>query len=318
MIRLAFKKNKNVGKSIKKVPFSVYIRGNYSLYLMYLPAFIYFIIFCYLPIFGIVMAFQQFKPTLGFLHSPFVGLKHFIRFFQDPYMIRVFTNTILLGFYSLIWGFPLPILLALLFNELKNAKFKRVTQTISYMPHFLSLVIVVGIMKEMLGVNDGVINTLIEFLGFSKINFFVEASWFRTIYVVSDLWQGVGWSSIIYLAAIAGINPELYESAVLDGAGRVQQARYITIPSIMPTVVILFIFAIPGLLGSDMQKILLIYTESTYSTADVIGTYVYRQGIEGSSQSYSSAVGLLLSVISLGVLTATNYWAKHVSDTSLW
>ena len=146
----------------------------------------------------------------------------------------------------------------------------------------------------------------------------MEASWFRTIYVVSDLWQGVGWSSIIYLAAIAGINPELYESAVLDGAGRVQQARYITIPSIMPTVVILFIFAIPGLLGSDMQKILLIYTESTYSTADVIGTYVYRQGIEGSSQSYSSAVGLLLSVISLGVLTATNYWAKHVSDTSLW
>jgi len=302
----------------KKVSFLVYMRSNYALYLLFLPAFIYFIIFNYLPIFGIVMAFQQFKPLLGFFSSPFVGLKHFIRIFEDPYMSRVFVNTVLLGIYSLLWGFPLPILLALLFNEVKHLKFKKITQTISYMPYFLSIVIVIGIIKDLLSLNDGVINALIAALGFKKINFFVESGWFRTLYIGSGLWQGIGWSSIIYLAAISGVNPELYESAVLDGAKRSQQAFYITIPSIMPTVVILFIFSISGIVGSDVQKILLLYSPVIYATSDVIGTYVYRQGIIGTSQSYSAAVGLLISVISFFILVATNYWARHVSEASLW
>lgn len=302
----------------RRQDFGHYIRAHFALYTMILPGFILFLVFAYFPMYGITMAFQDFKPTLGFFRSPYVGIKHFERLVSDPYFLKIFRNTVLLGLYSLIFGFPAPIILALLFNEIKHSGYKRVTQTISYMPHFLSTVIVIGLLRDLLTLNDGVINLLIDALGGKKIDFFTTARWFRTLYIGSGIWQGIGFSSIIYLAAISGVNPELYESAVIDGAGRLKQAFYITLPSILPTVVILFIFAIGGVLGNDFQKILLMYDPSTYSTADVIGTYVYRSGIEGASQSYSSAVGLFMALISLLILTITNKTAKKLGETSLW
>lgn len=307
---------RSVGK--RRQPFMAYMRSHFSLYTMILPGFALFLIFSYFPMYGIVMAFQSFKPALGFFGSPFVGLKHFARLVGDPYFFTTFRNTVVLGFYSLLFGFPAPILLALMFNEIKSAGYKRFTQTISYMPYFLSTVIVVGIMRDMLSVNDGIMNTLIEAVGGGKIDFFTSAGWFRTLYVGSGIWQGVGFSSIIYLAAISGVNPEIYESAIIDGASRLKQAVYITIPCIMPTIVILFIFAVGGVLGNDFQKILLIYSPATYSTSDVINTYVYRSGIEGASQSYSAAVGLFMSVISLILLAVTNFLARRFGETSLW
>lgn len=295
-----------------------YLRSHFSLYTMIVPGFLLFLIFCYFPMYGIVMAFQSFKPSLGFFASPYVGLKHFVRLFNDPYFLTTMKNTVILGFYSLIIGFPAPIVLALLFNEIKHTAFKRVMQTISYMPYFLSTVIVIGIIRDMLSVNDGVINQLLAAVGIGKIDFFTSPEWFRTIYIGSGLWQGIGFSTIIYLAAITGVNPEIYESATIDGATRLKQSIYITIPSILPTIMILFIFAVGGILGNDFQKILLIYNPSTYSTSDVISTYVYRSGIEGASQSYSAAVGLFMSVLSLILLAITNYLSKKFGETSLW
>lgn len=302
----------------RRVPLARYLRNNIALYTMVLPGVLLLVIFSYFPMYGITMAFQTFKPALGFFGSPYVGLKHFERIFNDIVFKTAFRNTIVLGVYSLLISFPAPIVLALLFNEIKHSGFRRVTQTISYMPHFLSTVIVIGILRDMLSMNDGVINDLIAMFGGQKINFFVQANWFRTLYIGSGMWQGIGFSSIIYLAAISGVNPELYESAVIDGASRLKQAIYITVPCIAPTIVILFIFAVGGILGNDFQKILLMYSPATYSTADVISTYVYRSGIEGSSQSYATAVGLFTSALSLVLLAATNLLAKKLGETSLW
>ena len=298
--------------------FRAYMKNHASLYIMVLPGIALILIFNYLPMYGVVMAFQNFKPALGLRNSAWAGLKHFNRIVGDRLFMNAFRNTALLGLYSLIFGFPAPILLALLFNEMRNQKYKRVAQTISYMPYFLSTVIVVGIMKDMLSMNDGVVNDFIYRITGNKINFFVRAEWFRTLYIGSNLWQGIGYSSIIYLAAISGVSPELYESAVIDGAGRFKQIAYITLPSILPTIVILFIFAVGGVLGNDYQKILLIYSAATYSTSDVINTYVFRAGIEGANQSYAAAVGLFSSVISLVLLVITNYLAKKTGETSLW
>lgn len=298
--------------------FAGHMRENFALYTMVLPGFALILLFCYFPMYGVVMAFESFKPALGFFKSPYVGFAHFIHLFQDPYFFTTFKNTFILGVYTLAFGFPAPILLALMFNELKSAWYKKVTQTISYLPYFLSMVIVVGIMKDMLSVNDGVVNILVGALGHKKIDFFTSANWFRTIYIASDLWQKVGYNSIIYLAAIAGINPEIYEAARIDGASRVKQAVYITLPSIAPTVIILFIFSIGGIFGSDFQKILLIYHPSTYATSDVISTYVYRVGIEGANPGYGTAVGLFLSVLSVAMLVIANYLAKRFGETSLW
>ncbi|MGI6172272.1 MAG: ABC transporter permease [Christensenellales bacterium] len=297
-----------------------YIKLNWILYVMLIPGLINLILFKYMPMYGIVVAFQDYTPKGGFLHSTFVGLKHFHKFFRDPFCWRVISNTFILGIESLIFSFPAPIILALLLNELNYPRFKKITQTISYMPHFLSVVIVVGMMKELFSMTDGPINAILEMLGFERQNFFMMPSAFRPLYIGSGIWQGVGYGSIIYLAAIAGINIEMYESAVLDGANRMQQIWYITLPSILPTVTILFIMAVGGILGNDYQKILLMYSPRTYATADVISTYVYRYGIEtaGNNLSYSSAVGLLTNVASLIFLVLTNWITGKLSDTSLF
>jgi len=304
--------------TVSKKTFWHFFKHNKALYAMVLPGLIITIIFKYLPFYGVAVSFENYNPIKGVFGSEWVGFSHFTTFFKDPYFFRLFKNTFLLGFYSLIFGFPAPIILALLFNEIKNATFKKITQTISYMPYFLSIVIVVGLLKDMISMSGGVINELIAALGFEKINFLVEPGFFRPLYTITGIWQGVGYGSIIYLGAISNINPELYESAVLDGASRFKQAIYITIPCIIPTIIVLFIFAVGGILGNDFQKILLMYNPSTYETADVISTYIYRQGILGASFSYASAVGLFSSVVSFVFLITANKLSQKISETSLW
>lgn len=295
------------------------LKRNWALYTMVLPGVVLLLVFNYIPMYGIVMAFQRFKPALGFFRSSWAEpwYRYFLQLIRDPYFSRVFSNTFILGVYTLVWTFPAPILLALLFNELRSNRFKRIMQTISYMPNFLSTVIVVGLMK-ILFATDGPVASLATQLGLSWTNPFMLPSAFRSMYIGSAIWTGVGYNSIIYLAAIAGINNELYEAAIIDGATRIQQIVHITIPSIMPTIVILLIFAISGIVGNDSTKILLMYSSATYETADVIGTYTYRVGIEGNSQSYATAAGLFTTVISFTLLTLTNLLARKVSETSLW
>ena len=308
------------GKTRREMSLSKYIHNNWVLYLMLLPGLINLALFKYLPMYGIVVAFQDYTPKGGFFGSTWVGLKHFEAFFRDPFCWRVIQNTVVLGVQSLIFSFPAPIILALLLNELKYPRFKKITQTISYMPYFLSVVIVVGMMKELFSMTDGPVNAIIEALGGKRVNFFMQPSSFRPLYIGSGIWQGIGYSSIIYLAAIAGINTEMYESAALDGCNRFQKIWFITLPSILPTISILFILAVGGVLGNDFQKILLMYSPRTYSTADVVSTYVYRYGIEtaGNNMSYSSAVGLLLNVVSLIFLVVANYTTGKMSETSLF
>jgi putative aldouronate transport system permease protein len=265
------------------------------------------------------MAFQSFRPALGFFNSPIANpwYRYFRQLVTDVYFMRLLKNTLILGVMSLLYSFPAPIIFALVLNEVKGRLFKRVTQTISYMPYFLSTVIVIGIMKLLLA-TDGPISALITRTGVQMQNPFLIPEAFRPLYIVSGIWSGVGFSSIIYLAAIAGINPELYEAAKVDGANRFQQIIHVTLPCIAPTIIILFIFAVSGIVGNDWQKILLIYNEATYSTSDVIGTYVYRIGITSTSYSYATAVGLFTNVVSFFLLVITNYIARTIGETSLW
>ncbi len=304
----------------RKESLSSYLRRNWALYTMLFPGLIIILIFSYIPMYGITMAFQQFKPALGFFKSPFVDpwYFYFIQLFNDPYFTRIFTNTLLLGIYTLLWSFPVPILIALMLNEIKSSGFKRVTQTISYMPYFLSTVVVIGLLKILFSTN-GPIYSIVKDMGGNMKNIFIQPGLFRTIYIASGLWANMGYNSIIYLAAISGINAELYEAAKIDSANRFQQIIHITLPSIMPTIIILLIFSVSSIVGNDYQKILLIYSEATYKTADVIGTYVYRIGIEkGSSPSYAAAAGLFTSVLSFILLATTNFIAKKTGETSLW
>jgi putative aldouronate transport system permease protein len=304
----------------KQKTFIQYFLTNKALYVMLIPGLLNLLLFKYLPMWGLVISFQQFHPAMGIAGSKWVGFKHYIDFFSDPYFFRIIRNTLLLGLFTLMFMFPAPIVFALLLNELRSQKFKRVTQTISYMPHFLSIVVVVGLLRDLTSSSDGAINQLIVLLGGEKIHFFTRPEWFRPMYIASGVWQGVGFGSIIYLAAIAGINPELYESAVIDGANRPAQIWHITIPSILPTIMILFILAVGGILGNDFHKILLMYSPFVYETADVIATYIYRVGIEsaGSNFSYASAVGFFSALISLVFLLVTNKVAKTLSEYSLW
>ncbi len=302
-----------------KSPLLRYLRRNWTLYSMILPGVALIFIFSYIPMYGVVISIQKFKPALGFFKSPLADpwFKYYLQLFQDPYFFRLLKNTLLLGIYTLLWTFPAPVIFALMLNEIKNSKFKRVVQTISYMPYFLSTVIVIGIMRLLLSTN-GPMSVILETIGIKLDVVFLLPEAFRSLYIGSGLWMGLGYGSIIYLAAIAGINPEIYEAAIMDGANRFKQILYVTIPSIMPTVTILLIFSVAGIIGNDYSKIILMYNEATYRTADVFGTYVYRVGVAGESQSYAAAAGLFTSVVSFVLLMLTNAFARKYSETSLW
>ncbi len=302
-----------LGRRLKKAA-----RRDLPLWILAVPGLTALIVFSYFPIYGLIIAFQDYSPGLGFLGSPWVGFKHFARLFRDPYFFRTFRNTVILGVYTLVFTFPAPLLFALLLNELRSRWFKKAVQTVSYLPNFISVVIVVGFLIDFTSLSDGVVNDVIAFFGGERIHFMAEPKWFRFLYVVSDIWQGVGVGSIIYLAAIAGIGVELYESAYLDGATKLQQMRYITLPCLMPTIAILLILQVGELFGADFQKIMLMYSPLTYETADVISTYVYRSGVRGGALSYSTAVGFFLSVISFLFVFAADRISNRISDISVF
>lgn len=297
------------------------IRKNKALLLIILPVILYFILFYYLPMLGSVIAFQDFIPGEGvksFLISPWVGFKWFEKFFSSVYFFRVIKNTILLSIYSLVLGFPLPIIFSLLLNELKDNVFKRSVQTISYLPHFISLVVVVGMFVNFLSPADGLVKNIMEIFGLQPINFMNDPAWFRPIYIVTGIWQELGWSAIIYLAALSGIDTQLYEAANMDGAGRFKRIIHVSIPGIMPTIIILFILNCGQLMNVGYEKILLMYNPLTYETADVIQTYVYRSGILGGEFSFSTAVGFFNSSVNFILLFVVNKVVKRLGDISLW
>nr|WP_248930864.1 ABC transporter permease subunit [Paenibacillus hamazuiensis] len=293
------------------------LRRNKLLYLMVLPVIAYYVIFDYGPMYGLQIAFKDYSPGDGIWGSPWVGFDHFVEFFNSYYFWRLIRNTLLINVYELIFGFPAPIVLALLLNELRRQYFKRIVQTITYLPHFISVVVVVGMLVDFLA-RDGIVNQLLSSFGIASKSYLSEPEWFRFIYVSSGIWQQVGWSSIIYLAALSNIDPTLYEAAKVDGAGRWKQMLHITIPGIMPTVIILLILKMGSMMSVGSEKILLMYNPLTYDTADVISTFVYRKGILEANYSYTAAVGLFNAVIAFTLLVLSNSISKRVSETKLW
>lgn len=294
------------------------VKKNWFVYLLAVPVVAWFLIFCYGPMWGVLIAFKDFKPLLGFSESDWVGFKHFIDFFQGPYFWRVVKNTLLLNVWGIAFGFTAPIILALMLNEIRGAKFKKTVQTITYMPHFISLVVVCGII-HIFAADEGIITQILQFItGKEYSSLLGYSSFFRPIYTFSGIWQSIGWDSIIYLAAMSSIDTSLYEAAEIDGVGRIKKMWHITLPQISPVIIILFIFAIGGLMSSGYEKIILLYNPLIYDTADVIASYVYRRGLREASLSYSTAVGLISSIVNFGLLWMTNRIAKRRSEVSLW
>lgn len=305
----------------KKRPLWYYLKRDRFIYLLLLPGILYYFVFHYLPMLGIVIAFEEYKPFFGLkgiFTSKWVGLKHFMKFFKSAYCLRLIKNTLLISIYHLVWGFPIPIILALLINEVKGNFFKRSVQTISYLPHFLSAVIVCGIIRNMLSVDGGLVNAIIKFFGGTPISFLSESQYFRTIYTASGIWSSMGWSSIIYIAAMAGIDQELYEAAKVDGAGVLKRMWHITIPGIMPVICLRLILQIGELMSVGSGKILLLYNAQTYSTADVISTYVYREGLLNMNYSFATAIGLFESVVGLILVVSSNAIVKKLGQEGIW
>jgi putative aldouronate transport system permease protein len=294
------------------------IRRDRYLLLLLLPCVAYYVLFRYLPIWGIMISFKDYKPFIGFTGSAWVGLKHYANFFAVPDAWKLIRNTFLLGAYSILWSFPTPILFALLLNEVRSAPFKKTVQTITYMPHFLSVVIVTGMVISFLSPIRGPVTGLLKSLGQPEINFFADPRYFRSIYIVSGIWQDTGWGAIIYLAALSGINPELYESAVMDGANKLRQIVSITIPMLVPTITMLLLLRVGNVLDVGFEKAYLLQNPVIYETADVLSTYVYRQGIRGAQYSYASAIGTFNSVVSLAILLLANAASRRMGETSLW
>jgi putative aldouronate transport system permease protein len=290
---------------------------NKELYIMIIPVIVFYIIFHYKPMAGIVIAFKNFKPSRGLWDSPWIGFKHFYDFFSSVYFWRILKNTIVINLTDLLWGFPAPIILALLINELKNKYFKSTVQTITYLPHFISLVVVCGMIKDFTS-DSGIISYIITLFGGESKNLLQHPQYFVPVFVVSGIWQHIGWGTIVYLAALTGISQELYEAAEVDGANKWRQTISITIPGIAPTIIILLILRIGQLLSVGFEKIILLYNPAIYETADVISSFVYRKGLLESNFSYSAAVGLFNSLINFVLLISSNKLSKKFNETSLW
>ncbi|MDQ0888171.1 putative aldouronate transport system permease protein [Paenibacillus sp. V4I9] len=304
-------------KAVLQTPLLRHVRKEWKLYSFLIIPVIYFIIFKYVPMLGNVIAFRKYRGGTNLFGTEWVGLSYFTMFMKDPSFWRAFRNDLYLSVLYLVIRFPLTLIFALLLNELRRIRIKKFVQTVSYLPHFISMVIVAGMTKELLSMT-GPINTLLTNLGLEKMAFISLPQWFPTIYVTSGIWQGLGWGTILYLAAMTGINTDLYESAKVDGANRLRLAWHITIPGILPTIMTLLILDIGGILGANFEKILLLYNPLTYESADVISTYVYRMGITGGNFSYATAVGLFEGVIGLILVTSANYISKKTTNSSLW
>ncbi|MGE7825920.1 ABC transporter permease [Paenibacillus sp. NPDC093718] len=308
-------------KAAKKPPklktVAVLIRKDWQLYSLLILPVMYLLIFKYGPMIGNVIAFRRFMPGGSIYGEKWVGLHYFNMFIHDPAFWNVFKNTLLLGALSLLFTFPVPIIFALLLNEVKSKRFKKFVQTASYLPHFLSIVIVAGMILQLTSVN-GSVNSLVEFFNGERINFMQRAEWFRTIYISSEIWQGMGWGAILYLAALTTIDESLYEAARIDGANRWKQTLFVTIPGILPTIVTLLILNMGAFLAVGFEKILLLYNPVIYETADVISTYLYRVGLVSNNFSYATAIGLFESVIGLILVFSVNAISRRLTDRSLW
>lgn len=300
-----------------RVPWRSALRRDWALYAMAVPALIYLIIFKYIPMAGNVIAFRKFRPGGSMFGDEWVGMRYFDLFINDPNFWHVFGNTAILGGLTLLFCFPLPIVLALLLNEVRKRAFKRTIQSISYLPHFLSVVIVAGMVMQLLSL-QGTVNQVIEWIGGEPISFLQRAEWFRVIYVGSEIWQTVGWGTILYLAALTTIDASLYEAARIDGANRWQQTWHVTLPGIRPTMVTLLILNIGTFLNVGFEKVLLLYNPLTYSTADVISTYLYRVGLVANNFSYATAIGLFQALIGLAMVLSANFISRRVVGASLW
>ncbi len=292
------------------------LRNRY-VYLMAIPVIVFYITFYYVPMYGLVISFQRYSPGRGIAGSPWVGFQYFQQFFSSFYFVRLIRNTITISVLNLIWGFPAPIILALLLNEIRSGAFKRTVQSLTYLPHFISLVVVAGLILNF-SASRGFFNDLIAMAGGTRIAFFQDPRYFRPIYIASEIWQQAGWGSIIYLAALSAIDPELYEAATIDGAGRFRKLISITLPSIIPTIVVLLILRMGQMMNVGFEKIILLYNPAIYETADVIASFVYRKGLQEFAWSYATAVGLFNSVINLMLIVTANAISRRVNDTSLW
>ena len=288
------------------------------LFLMFIPVILYFVIFCYVPMYGVIISFQDYYPRLGITGSEWVGFKHFEKLFTGRYFFPVLRNTLIISIGKLLFGFPAPIILCLLLNEVRSLKFKKVVQTISYLPHFISWVVLASIVQTILSPSSGVVNYIIQLLGGEPIFFMGSSDWFRKVIVGSSIWRDTGWQTVVFMAAILSIDPQLYEAADLDGAGRFQKMIYVTLPCIAPTIIIIFIMATGNVIQDDFDQIYNMLNAKVMDVGDVIGTYTYRMGIEKMNFSYATAVGLFKNVVSLILVTFTNAFSRKLSGSSLW
>ncbi len=287
------------------------------IYLMLLPVVFYYVIFHYAGIYYSVIAFQDFKPMKGIAGSRFVGLKYFQEFLTSIYAWRLIRNTLLINVYQILFAFTASILLALMINQMKDNRYKNLIQTVTYMPHFISIVVVCSLLKEF-SASDGLINDVLSVFGFQRTNLLSEPQYFRALFVGSEIWQNVGWGTIIYLATLSGVDQNLHEAAAIDGAGRLQRILHVNIPALVPVITVQLIMRIGRMMLVGFDKVILLYSPATYETADVISSYVYRRGLYERNYSYGAAVGLLNSVVNLIILTCANTFSRKVNDTSLW
>jgi len=301
----------------RKIGWGHTMRRDWVLYAMALVPVLFLLLFRYVPMFGNIIAFRRFRPGGSIIGDEWVGMRYVELFLNDPNFWNVFTNTVILGGLTLLFCFPLPIVLALLLNEVRKTAFKRVIQSISYLPHFLSVVIVVGMVMQLLSL-QGTVNQLIEATGGDAIPFLQRAEWFRTVYVGSEIWQTVGWGTILYLAALTTVDASLYEAARIDGAGRLRQTWHVTLPGIRPTMITLLILNIGLFLNVGFEKVLLLYNPLTYATGDVVSTYLYRVGLVSNNFSYATAIGLFQAIIGLVMILSANFLSRRVVGASLW
>lgn len=296
--------------------FSRFVR-NWQMYLLLVPVMLYYILFHYVPLYGIVIAFKKFNPIQGILGSEWVGLHYFKLMLFDETFWQVTRNTVIISSYKILFVFPAPIVLALMLNELISVRFKRIVQTIIYLPHFISWVIISGIIINFLSINGGLVNEILQLFGGKPVQFLAEPQYFRSILVISELWKSVGWGTIIYIAAMAGINSELYEAALVDGAGKWKQTLHVTLPGMMPTIIVMFILALSGILNAGFDQVFVLYNGAVLEVGDILDTYVFRSGIQQASYSFATAVGLFKGIIGLILILLADRLFKKIGENGI-
>lgn len=314
----AKKRKKATANTLQKDGVVKRFKKTFFLFLLFVPALVYYIMFKYVPMWGISISFYKYSIFKGLAGSKFIGFKNFQVFFESPDFWKITVNTLILGVQSLVVTFPLTVLFALMLNEIRSLRFKKITQTVSYLPHFLSTVVVCSLATSLLDPTDGAVNTIIKMLGGDPIYFMMESTWFRPIYLITEVWQGLGWGTIVYLAAISAVDPGMYEAARLDGAGRIRQIISITLPSIAPTVSTMFILKVGHIMDASMEKVLLLQQPITYDVSQVLSTYVYQIGLGKGDYALSTAAGLYTSLVNLVLLVTFNWISKKVSDTGIF